>query len=364
MHIKFLAHGTGSAQRAVDYLLGARDHAGRDREHVEVVRGDPQMVAAAADSLPFVHRYSSAVIAWAPADAPSAEQIAEAVDGLIEVCSRDLSADDAAAVTAVQHGQPGQAVHVHLLWARVDLNTGKSWNPAPPGWRKRVDPLRDRLNEAHGWARPDDPARARAVQPRRDGREQIREQIHERVAQAVAQGEIRDRDGMVAWLRKAGYQVSRQTKTSISVEAGGRPCRLTGEWFTRDWRGSAIRGLVEVEKVAAANRKTPGSSRKTPASEGETRHEQRNRASSQPGDRSPGARLEQASRGLERAAAATERAADGRRSALERARAGMGQLVRAVGAAVRRIGGVPVAVRNEDPDDWRRGHGQSRGRGI
>ena len=38
-------------------------------------------------------------------------------------------------------------------------------NIAPPGWEKTFGPLRDAFNAEHGWARPDDPARARVQQP-------------------------------------------------------------------------------------------------------------------------------------------------------------------------------------------------------
>ena len=65
MHVKFIARGTGSAKAAADYLLGERDAAGQPREGVEVRRGDPDVVAAVADSLEFEHKYTSGVIAWA-----------------------------------------------------------------------------------------------------------------------------------------------------------------------------------------------------------------------------------------------------------------------------------------------------------
>ena len=68
MHVKFIARGTGSAAAAVDYLLGERDAAGELREGVDVLRGDPEMVAAVADTLEFEHKYTSGVIAWAPED--------------------------------------------------------------------------------------------------------------------------------------------------------------------------------------------------------------------------------------------------------------------------------------------------------
>ena len=84
MHIKFLARGTGSARDAADYLLGERDAAGKPREGVEVLRGNPDMVAAVADSLDFEHKYTSGVIAWAPDDQPTDEQIGAVLDAFEE----------------------------------------------------------------------------------------------------------------------------------------------------------------------------------------------------------------------------------------------------------------------------------------
>ena len=72
MHIKFLAHGTGSGARASAYLMGPHDHTGEPRAGVTVLRGDPVLFAAVADSLPFQQRYSSAVISWAAEEAPVA----------------------------------------------------------------------------------------------------------------------------------------------------------------------------------------------------------------------------------------------------------------------------------------------------
>ena len=80
MHVKFIARGTGSARAAADYLLGERDAAGQPRAGVEVLRGDPEQVAAVADSLEFEHKYRSAVIAWSPEDRPTAAQIEAVLD--------------------------------------------------------------------------------------------------------------------------------------------------------------------------------------------------------------------------------------------------------------------------------------------
>ena len=89
MMIKFLAHGTGSAAKAADYLTRERFPAQdqeqdqdqeKNPEEVKVLRGNPDQVAAVADSLEFERKYTSGVIAWSPEDAPSDAKIDRVVD--------------------------------------------------------------------------------------------------------------------------------------------------------------------------------------------------------------------------------------------------------------------------------------------
>ena len=89
MHIKCLRRGTGAARAAADYLVGERDAAGHRREGVDVLRGNPDMVAAVADSLEFEHTYTSVVIAWAPEDRPTDAQIETVLDEFEQTAGRD-----------------------------------------------------------------------------------------------------------------------------------------------------------------------------------------------------------------------------------------------------------------------------------
>ena len=166
MIVKFLAHGTGSARKGG--RLPPRS-AGRHREDrakdVEVLRGDPNQVAAVADTLAFEHRYTSGVIAWAPedradrrADRSRPRRVRERPRG---PGSKPTATRGRRCSTARRSG----GAHVHVLAARCDLETGRSLNIAPPGWEKTFGPLRDAFNHQHGWSRPDDPARARVQQP-------------------------------------------------------------------------------------------------------------------------------------------------------------------------------------------------------
>ena len=128
---------------AADYLLGGRDAAGKPREGVEVLRGNPHQVAAVADALAFEHKYTSGVISWAPEDAPTDDQIGEVLDEFERTAWAGLE-PDRYAWAAVLHRERGGGAHVHVLAARCDLETGRSLNIAPPGWEKTFGPLRGR----------------------------------------------------------------------------------------------------------------------------------------------------------------------------------------------------------------------------
>ncbi len=155
MHIKFLAHGTGDPQRAIEYLLATHDYKGQRRPVVAVLRGDPYQVAVVANSLSFVNRYTSCVLAWAQEDAPTAREMHAVLDGFERIAFAGLSPDRVSR-TVIWHGD-----HAHIIIARVDLLTGKSFNVAPPRWKGAFYPLRDFWNGLKGWARPQDIQRAR-----------------------------------------------------------------------------------------------------------------------------------------------------------------------------------------------------------
>ena len=250
MHLKFLPHGKGSARAAVEYLVGERDAAGHEREGVEVLRGNPDMVAAVADSLDFERKYRSAVIAWAPDDRPTDEQIETVLDEFEKTAWAGLD-PDRYAWTAVLHRERGGGVHAHILAAQCDLQTGRSLNIAPPGWQKTFDPLRDAFNHEHGWGRPDDPARARVQQPGHRAYVEAarlraglrlesspRDLIRDYLLQRVEHGTVRDRADVVSALRDAGLEVPRQGKdylTALDPETGDR-WRLKGELYGENFQ--------------------------------------------------------------------------------------------------------------------------------
>ena len=249
MHLKFLARGTGSAAVAAAYLLAPMDAAGKVRAAVEVLRGDPMLVAAVADGLDFKYRYTSGVAAWSPEDAPTRPELERFVDEFEKTAWAGLGRDRYVWAVVLHRDDDG-GVHVHLIAARCDLATGRSLNIAPPGWETTFDPLRDAFNYEHGWSRPDDPSRARPFRPaphrayqaraaRRAGEDvepDPRREIGMHLLELLDAGKVKDRAGVVAALEARGYDVPRQGDHYLTARdrATGERWRLKGALYERD----------------------------------------------------------------------------------------------------------------------------------
>ncbi len=264
MHIKFLNHSKGSGRDAVRYLLGERDSKGEARADVQVLRGNPEQVGQLIDSLNFVSRYTSGVIAFHHDDDPTDAEIDRVLRDFEAVAFAGLQPNQYT-WSAVLHQESDGSKHVHVIVPRVDLVSGKSMNIAPPGWQRTFDPLRDALNYEHGWARPDDPRLARLVRPGPSGTwpgwksgEDVRQQVTGWLTDLVASGHVSSRQDVLDALGRLG-QVTRAGKDyiSIRVEGAAKPVRLKGALFHEQFSSEAIGALAATDAGRPAGRDHP-----------------------------------------------------------------------------------------------------------
>ncbi len=268
MYIKFLNHGTGSAGKAAAYVEDKKDHQNLERAGIEVLQGDPQQFAALADSLSFKQKYTSAVIAFHADDKPTPEEIKETLAEFEKVAFAGLEKHQYH-MLAVQHDEADGSKHVHILIPRVDLESGKSLNIAPPNWKTTFDPLRDAINNEKGWARPDDPDRQRIYQPAHaaykdaaalraglqvepDGKSLISNYI----VQRVQTGHVNDRAAVVASLSEIG-EITRQGKDYISIKPEGfdKAIRLKGAIYDEKFNAATWANTArEAQERQAATR--------------------------------------------------------------------------------------------------------------
>lgn len=202
MHTKFLDHDTGSGRAAIQYLLQEHDHSGEIRAEVRVMRGNPHQVGRLIDSLEFVNRYRSAVIAFHRDDAPTEVELQDVLNRWEALAFAGLTPDQYT-WTAVLHRDDDGSCHIHVVVPRVELSTGKSLNIAPPGWQKAFDSFRDMLNYERGWARPDDPARSKLLQDGTVGRffdwkngDDYALMINQMLEDEIVKGRVFDRVGI------------------------------------------------------------------------------------------------------------------------------------------------------------------------
>jgi len=286
MIIKFFPYGTGDPYKAINYLLSDTDHNGRVRPEVKVLRGDPMQVASVASSISNVHRYTSLVIAWAPEDQPTAIEVMQVIEDFERLAFAGLRNDEVC-YTAVSHGD-----HVHIMVDRVNLCTGKAINIAPPLWRKHFDHLRNYWNYSRGWARPDDPDRARLVQVDGDREKKTKnaqieaervsaetgfevsdvlgaagfvpsqkQVISDHLQRLVHEGVVQNRRDVVLALEEFGViNRMRDDYISIKVNGNGKKIGFKGTMFHKDFEASSylrkapapdLRGRAQPNFVAA-----------------------------------------------------------------------------------------------------------------
>ncbi len=275
VHIKFLNHGKGSAALASSYVLDELDHKGQVRAGVEVLRGDATTFNSICNSSPHLWKYTSGVIAWSKDDNPTPEQIQEV---LAEFEKHAFSGLDPSQyhLFAVQHTDDDGSKHIHILVPRLDLESGKHLNIAPPGHESYFDPLRDYFNTKYQWSRPDDLSWSNTTQepnhvakinknaekiiPKQDLEKMKRKQFCRyadmHIHKMLKAGEIENRADIVAEIECfKGVQSIKPSKEFLTVILdNGIKHRLRGDFYFENFE---IGAYTQRLREAAASRATP-----------------------------------------------------------------------------------------------------------
>lgn len=263
MQHKCKAHDRGNGQGAVAYLMGLKDSQGRLRVDVQVLRGNPEATARLIDSIKNRCKYTSTVIAWALEDDPTPAEIEATIDDWERAAFAGLRKSQYTFV-AVLHVEDDGSKHVHILTPRINLEDGRALNIAPPGHEYYFAKWREAWNQEKGWARPEDPSRARLVQPghkaylsaeeMRSGitsaEEDPKQMITEYLTEQIAAGKVETREDVLEVLAELG-EINRAGKDYVSVrlEEGAKPIRLKGLLYGDNFSPELIR---EVAAAAAA----------------------------------------------------------------------------------------------------------------
>lgn len=251
MYMKVFPHGQGAGEGPTNYLV-REDYPGRDAHLPDVLRGDPEVTRALIDSLETKWRFTAGALSWHPDDTVTPEQEQRVMDDFEALAFAGLEADQRN-ILWVRHIHAGHH-ELHFVIPRVELASGKAFNPCPPGWQKHFDLFRDLHNHREGWARPDDPARMRMYTPahadlhrarllrwgktpKPDDRAAAKEAIHEYMLAKVEQGQASNRAEVLMALQEAGLEINRAGKDYITVKDpdSGEKLRLKGGMYAEHW---------------------------------------------------------------------------------------------------------------------------------
>lgn len=245
--MKVFPHGQGDGAAPTQYLVRP-DYPGRDSRPPTVLRGDVEMTRELINSLDTKWKFTAGVLSWHPDDTITPEQEQHVMDDFERVAFAGLEPDQRH-ILWVRHSHAGHH-ELHFVIPRVELSSGKAFNPCPPGWQKCFDVLRDLHNIREGWASPDDPAHRRMYTPehtslhkarllrwgkaiKKDERDEAKEAIHAYVLTLVEQQKIHERQDVFIALQEAGLEITRTGKDYITVKdpESGHRFRLKGGMY-------------------------------------------------------------------------------------------------------------------------------------
>lgn len=246
MIVKFFRHGTGGGNAVFDYLLGEKG----DRPDVEVLRGDVLTQKRLIDSLDFKRQYTSGCLSFEEgADILSAAQKNEIMDSFEAAITAGM--DNRVSFTWIEHRDKGR-LELNFVIANVDLEHGRLFQPYIHCHDEtRINAWKDIQNIKYELTDPNDPVNKRPTAHRAflsKRTKEICKEIDDGLYGLVISGVVRNRKEVIAELEKGGFEIARQTSTSISIKnpGGKNNIRLTGAIYERSFRVSEeLQGELE-----------------------------------------------------------------------------------------------------------------------
>lgn len=251
MIVKIFNRGRGGGSGPVDYLLG-KD---RNRPDSLVLRGNAEETRAIIDASNYEKKYTSGVLSFEEADI-TPEQKRELMNSFEECLFTGLDKNQYN-VLWVEHTDKGR-LELNFVIPNVELTTGKRLQPYYHGADgKRVDAWRTIQNLEQGFTDPTDPSKRQSLVLAKDlpaNKKEALVMLSQGVENLVIAGVVTNRQEVLEALQGAGFEIARQTKTSISIKDpdGGQNIRLKGAIYEQSFELSGEL-QKDIERAATAH---------------------------------------------------------------------------------------------------------------
>lgn len=245
MLVKFFNRGRGGGNGPADYLMGKN----RDRGHAQVLRGDLEQTVELINGLSFARNYTSGCLSFAESDITN-EQKNVIMDSFQTMVFTGLERDQFD-ITWVEHKDKGR-LELNFLIPNVELKSGKRYQPYyHQAEHKMMNAWQQLINDLCHLKDPHDPRNKSVLTLPRDlpkSKEKAHELITGGLTSMAESGLVKDRSDVIQALQKSGFEIARQTKSSISIKHpdGGRNIRLKGALYEQNFRvGTEFRAGIE-----------------------------------------------------------------------------------------------------------------------
>lgn len=249
MIVKFFGNrGGGSAKASMDYLRG-KD---QEREGATVLKGDPDLSQSIAEGLEFKNNYTVGCLSFEERDLPMKEK-REIMEKFEKTMFAGLE-EDQYNISWIEHTDKGR-LELNFYIPNVEMTTQKRLQPYyDRADRPLVDNFKKVINHEYGLTNPDAPEKSQLLKmdlttPR--SVKELKDGVNILIVAEVAKGEIESQEQIIELFGKAGLEVTRATKRSISIKNpdGGRNIRFDGELYGKEFY-EKTRTIEELREYA------------------------------------------------------------------------------------------------------------------
>lgn len=235
--------GRSSAKGAVNYCLSNFDSR-KNRREVKpvVVKGDPYRTRSLDSLCPdkWTSLSTSGAIAFRDKEEITQEKKLELIDQFERAFLGNMK--DRVNIIWIEHRDKGN-LELHFVINKIDLITGKYFNPFPPGHIPKKDAFVKLKNDELGFEQveqknpfktcfTDDERKALLSSSHNFKTLDKKAEIDKVVKNLIVSKQVKNRDELVKWFKDNGFNLSRTTEKSISIEIdGGRNIRLKGGMY-------------------------------------------------------------------------------------------------------------------------------------
>lgn len=224
MIIKFFSSGTSNGSAPINYLLSSKDHEKRERAvKPEVLTGDSFLTKELIDSLQNKWKYTSGVFAFRENENPNNKELRSMLKDFLSTMAPGM--EDRLNLFSVIHRDKGR-LEVHFIVPRVDLETGKAFNIAPPGQNtKRLTELfRNQCNEKFGFQDVIQDVFKPSIKhseilfQKFKSQKDLKSWAQKFSATLYSKGLINNREDLTKKLSEAGFEITRKGADYISIK--------------------------------------------------------------------------------------------------------------------------------------------------